>query len=119
MSVPWMRANPGANTKLHRERHELFATCEKNQCQWEAEGVGDGVGFNDPGAWGFCDYCAFSVAVSLESGNRLPHRSRREAGVPGDCNGSNLPSVFPVPVEARPRPFVALMKLPKKLVIAK
>lgn len=58
------------------------------------------VDFDDPLAWGFCKYCAFQVAVDLDTGQMLAH----DMPVPGTtaghtrCYGSLLePSEQPAP----------------------
>lgn len=68
----------------------------------------DGKDFNDPTAWGYCDYCAFLVAVL--DGVRISHQRFRMGHDDAICNGSGLEPVEPVPVTAEARQRVSLRK---------
>lgn len=71
------------------------------------------VGFNDPGAWGFCDYCAFLVAADPKTGLLFTHQYK---SVVRDqrCNGSGRPHPEEHPVEARPRRWISLRHKERK-----
>jgi hypothetical protein len=64
--------------------------------------------FNDPTAWGFCDFCAFEVAIF--EGLRVEHRRYRNGAVEDRCCGSGQPPVSPTPMEAEARQIVKLRK---------
>lgn len=69
----------------------------------------DGMAFNDPAAWGYCDICAFLVAA--KDGVRLEHRYDRTH--PHDtelCTGGGRPSVTPVPAHATRLKMISLVK---------
>jgi len=68
----------------------------------------DNVGFNDPGAWGFCDFCAFEV--SIIDGLRVEHQRYRTGSNDEMCIGGGRPPAGPTPVEATPRMQVDLRK---------
>jgi hypothetical protein len=75
-----------------------------------SEGVArtdDGKAFNDPTAWGYCDYCAFMVAIV--DGVRLQH-PRVQDGAKMPCAGSGFPPVVPAPRVAAARKQVSLRK---------
>lgn len=72
----------------------------------------DDAAFDDPGAWGFCEYCAFSVGV--KDGLRLPHRLIKFGGGKDSCRGGGGPPVEPQPVEAFPLKLVKLKKDPTR-----
>lgn len=72
----------------------------------------DGLDFNDPSGWGFCDYCAFLVAVV--GGLRIVHRRYRNGGDDSKCNGSGQVPVTPVPRRAKARQMVSLKKEPNR-----
>lgn len=58
----------------------------------------DDVGFNDPGAWAFCPYCAFEVAVFDRA--LASHQRYRTGSNDEECRGSGRTAVWPTPVEA-------------------
>lgn len=59
------------------------------------------VGFNEPGAWGYCMYCAFQVATDQDTGQMFVH-ARLKKWVSERCYGSLLePTEQPGP-EAEP-----------------
>jgi hypothetical protein len=49
----------------------------------------DGLAFNDPAGWGYCDYCALDVAVA--DGVRIEHRLVRNGHQDALCAGSDKP----------------------------
>lgn len=56
------------------------------------------IGFDQPGAWGFCKYCAFQVAVDLETGKMLAHERRNGGWAFVRCYGSLMePTEQPAP----------------------
>lgn len=66
---------------------------------------------DDPTAWGFCDYCAFMVA--LVDGKLIEHpRYRVYSGDKTLCNGSGIDPVESIPYCATPRQRISLHKLP-------
>ncbi|WP_432112778.1 hypothetical protein [Streptomyces sp. S1] len=61
--------------------------------------------FSDPDAWGYCPYCAFVVAVDLESRQMLGHDRMGDCFITRRCYGSLMePGVQPAP-EAEPIPY--------------
>lgn len=68
----------------------------------------DDLDFNDPAGWGFCDYCAFAVAVI--DGLRAEHRRYRNGYDDARCAGSGGEPILPIPREARPRQVVSFRK---------
>lgn len=96
----------------HGSRHAENSGCAKvPMCEPEpVDEVWTGIGFNDPDAWGYCEYCAFIVARDLETATLLKHPKRDPGARGGDCNGSERPATLPVPVEAAARPFIFLYK---------
>lgn len=72
--------------------------------------IEDGADFNNSDAWGFCEYCAFEVAVTIPEGIKVKHRAVRNGGDDATCNGSGSPAVLPTPLEAKARPRVVMRK---------
>lgn len=70
--------------------------------------IDDGKGINDPTAWGFCDYCAFMVAVA--DGRMITHRRFRNDPDDALCNGSNRDPLADIPYPAEPRQCVSMYK---------
>lgn len=70
----------------------------------DPEPVSDGVAFNDPRAWGFCRYCAFSVAVVLEDGRMMEHKRRTGSWDHERCGGSGRKPTRQLRPEMTPRP---------------
>lgn len=69
----------------------------------------DGLAFNDPTGWGYCDVCAFLVAA--KDGVRLAHRYDRTHPHETElCTGSDKPSVTPVPAHATRLKMISLKK---------
>jgi hypothetical protein len=61
------------------------------------------VDFDDPLGWGYCEYCAFEVAVDPETGRMLAHERRNGGWDFVRCYGSLLdPTEQPAP-EAKPK----------------
>lgn len=60
------------------------------------------VAFDDPLGWGFCKYCAYEVAVDIETGQLLVHNNPRSMGPIKRCYGSLLAPTVPTPTEATP-----------------
>ncbi len=67
----------------------------------------DGKTLSDPTAWGFCDYCAFDVAVF--DGLRMPHQRYRNSPADGMCRGSGQAPTMDSPLEAQARQTVKLL----------
>lgn len=65
----------------------------------------DDVGFNDPGAWGYCERCAFDVGI--RDGVRIEHRYTRNGHATAICVGSGKPVV----VEESPAHATALIQI--------
>ncbi|MFE6222947.1 hypothetical protein [Streptomyces sp. NPDC057854] len=60
------------------------------------------VAFDDPAAWGYCQYCAFNVALDLDTGRMLAHERMDLGFINRRCYGSLMqPSAQPGP-EAEP-----------------
>lgn len=72
----------------------------------------DYLDFNDPSAWGYCEWCAFSVAV--KDGVRLSHRFTRLGSAKDMCRGGDLPPIDEQPVEALPKEVVDMRKGPTR-----
>lgn len=69
----------------------------------------DGKAFNDPSAWGYCDWCAFMVAVD-DDGVMVEHRLIRNGHDDWLCAGSGENSNANVPSVAAPAARVDLKK---------
>jgi hypothetical protein len=71
----------------------------------------DNKAFNDPEAWGFCDVCAFEVAVF---GGRLGEHLRFRNPTEGEglhlCRGAYKEPINPTPVEAWAKIYIDLVK---------
>lgn len=67
---------------------------------------------DDPEAWGFCDYCAFAVAVF--DGLMDVHRRKRNGHDDSPCHGSGRPPLPEIPIEAEARQRVSLRKDPDR-----
>lgn len=71
------------------------------------------VEFNDPKAWGFCQFCAYDVPLSMETGDMLPHMKSRMVSLPNgmypsfvydQCWGTYLtPTKAPQPDGVQPK----------------
>lgn len=72
--------------------------------------IRDGADFNNPDAWGFCEWCAFDVAVTIPGGVRVDHRRFRLGGDDTPCHGSSLVTVLPSPGTAIAKTVVSLRK---------
>lgn len=72
------------------------------------EGPVDDKDFNDPEAWGYCDYCIFMVAVV--DGRLVEHRRFRNNANDSACSGSGRDPVADVPYVAVARIVVDLYK---------
>lgn len=107
-----MKANSFALTAFHRSSHTFVQTCVEQKCdeQDDDRPPPSDIGFNEPDSWGFCEYCAYMVARSLDDGllERHPKRGADSSG--GDCNGSGREPIIPAPIEATRRPFVSITK---------
>lgn len=58
------------------------------------------VAYNDPDAWGYCRYCAFEVAVDLETRQMLVHERMGRGYLKTRCYGSLMaPEAEPVSYE--------------------
>lgn len=68
----------------------------------------DDLEYNDPAGWGFCEYCAFDVAIF--DGRRVEHRRHRNGHDDAKCGGSGGEPVRPTPAEATPRQIVSFRK---------
>lgn len=56
------------------------------------------VAFSDPNAWGYCRYCAFEVAVDLETRQMLVHERMGRGYLKVRCYGSLMaPTEQPAP----------------------
>lgn len=70
----------------------------------------DDMAFDDPAAWGFCEQCAFDVAVTKGDGVRIEHRYKRLGADKTECSGSGRVPLGPAPVEAKPRKQLSMKK---------
>lgn len=68
----------------------------------------DTKAFNDPEAWGYCDFCAFDVAVF--DGLRDEHRRIRNGNDSTPCAGSGRPPAERETPDATPRDQASLRK---------
>lgn len=68
------------------------------------EGAQGAVDFNDPAGWGFCRYCAFSVAKHTTTGIMVDHQRRIGDRTTELCYGSGTVAVEQVGTEAMPIP---------------
>lgn len=68
----------------------------------------DGKAFNDPDAWGYCEFCAFVVAVA--DGVRLEHPRIRLGNEKETCQGSGGVPTEETPETAKPRLQISLRK---------
>lgn len=73
-----MRGNAAVPSGVHSREHYRVPSCVVDPPCVQVDGPpAPGVDFNDPGAWSFCQFCAFLVASDTETGDMLPHlRSR-------------------------------------------
>lgn len=99
-----MLGNPAATSSVHLDPHREYPGCVTQGCSRMELPAPLSVGFNDPEAWGYCEYCALLVAA--KDGKLLPHSAK---GRDGGCNGSGNPP-SEVPEVAVPRPFVSLRR---------
>ena len=72
--------------------------------------IEDGADFNNPDAWGFCDFCAFEVAVTIPDGVRVDHQHDRNGCNEGLCPGSDRVVAMQTPYTAKAREIVNLYK---------
>lgn len=70
--------------------------------------ISDGMAFNDPDAWGYCEYCAFLVAVV--KGKLIVHPEYRNSPNDGNCRGGGQKPTEDVPYAAMPRRLVNIRK---------
>src|SRR5687768_6452465 len=70
----------------------------------------DDMAFNDPAAWGFCEMCAFEVAVTKGEGKRIEHRRIRNGHEDSLCTGSYKVPIGPTPAHAVARKQISLRK---------
>lgn len=75
--------------------------------------VSDGLAFNDADGWGFCEYCAYSVAVA--EGLRVDHRYASIGNNASLCPGSGKPPQPETPYAAKALDIVSLWKLPTRV----
>ena len=68
----------------------------------------DPTPFNDPDAWGFCEFCAFDVAV--KDGRLIHHQYDRVGHNDEVCNGSLTEPPAHRPINAIARKRVSLFK---------
>lgn len=68
----------------------------------------DDLDFNDPSGWGFCDRCAFEVAV--HSGLLVEHRYHRIGSDDARCTGSGKKPFGPTPLIAEAGAIVSFHK---------
>lgn len=70
-----------------------------------SEDDADDVDFDDPDAWGFCRYCAFDVAVTLNSPRlMLPHGRTDYGWIKRPCYGGDREPTEAPGKEATPVP---------------
>ncbi|GHF94591.1 hypothetical protein [Streptomyces hydrogenans] len=60
------------------------------------------VAFNDPSAWGYCQFCAFIVGVDLETRQMLAHERMISGFNKNRCYGSLMPPAVQPGPEAEP-----------------
>lgn len=68
----------------------------------------DGKEFNDPTAWGYCEQCAFEVAVY--DGVRVEHRFTRNGNDTSLCTGGGKPPKREAPAHATALHQISLVK---------
>lgn len=93
--------------------HEDCPGCEgldRREKLKQAVGDVSDVAFNDPGSWGFCEFCAMDVTVA--DGVMVPHRFARMGHNEEMCTGSSQPAAEHRPFTARQRKRVSLFKSP-------
>lgn len=73
-----------------------------------ADPVSGGLAFNDPARWGYCDVCAFDVAVA--DGLRVEHRYTKVGNNDSGCPGSGRPPK-PSQREGKAQLVVSFVKL--------
>lgn len=74
----------------------------------------DDLAFNDPAGWGYCERCAYLVAVTKGDRIRIEHRRIRNGHEDAICSGSGHAPTQEAPPDAFPMHVVSLRKEPAR-----